>query len=177
MSIRERSVAVASADGARLLTETAGQRGAQPGRAVPRMVMSIASESSLVPAVRHSVRATAAIRGSSELAGQLELLASELVSNAVRYGGGGGVTVLLTIQGGVALLEVEDRSDAEPVVCPVGEDDEGGRGLALVAVLADAWGWRPAGRGGKRVWVRVLEPCCPAAFTKGTPEGCWHQRG
>lgn len=145
------------AEGAGLLAETAMHGDSPPSTMVPCVVIgvSIASEPSLVPDVRHSVRAVVAIWGSPELAERLELLASELVSNAVRHGGGHDVTVLLKVQGGTALLEVADHSDAEPIAHHAGDDDEGGRGLALVSLLSDAWGWHPAESGGKTVWASL----------------------
>ncbi|MFF0626761.1 ATP-binding protein [Streptomyces sp. NPDC004296] len=132
--------------------QTAVRQDAPPSAGVV-IAVSLAAEPSLVPDVRHSLRAVVLMWGSLELADQLELLASELVSNAVRHGGGDDVTVLLKVQGGSALLEVTDHSGTEPIPRSAGADDEGGRGLALVGLLADVWGWYPAPRGRKTVWA------------------------
>ncbi|NJP99906.1 ATP-binding protein [Streptomyces sp. PLAI1-29] len=73
--------------------------------------------------------------------------------------------------GGVApetvRVEVADRSARPPRRrCAEGEET-GGRGLELVAGLADRWGWRSEGSG-KAIWCEVdrsapSPPCRPAA--------------
>lgn len=153
----ERSVPVAPAEGAGWPAEAAGHQDAPSATVRPGVVIavSLAAEPSLVADVRHSVRAVVAICGSPELADRLELVASELVSNAVRHGGGHEVSVLMKVQGGTALLEVADADGSSPVPRPAGAADEDGRGLALIGALADAWGWHPRTHGGKTVWASL----------------------
>ncbi len=89
------------------------------------------------------------------------LLVSEIFSNSVRHSGsgvpGGMVTVAVTAGGDVVRVEVTDRSGpGVPQLHPAGFDAEGGRGLGLVAGLAERWGWRR--RGGRTVTWFELRP-------------------
>lgn len=82
------------------------------------------------------------------------LLTSELVTNAVVHGTG-AVTLVVRCDGAALRVEVED---GDPT-CPTPRTDpdtagENGRGLALVAALADRWGAEPHA-GGKRVWFEL----------------------
>jgi anti-sigma regulatory factor (Ser/Thr protein kinase) len=78
------------------------------------------------------------------------LLVSELFSNSLRHSGSGGpggtVAVTVTCGGGVVRVEVTDRSGpGVPALRPGDGVAEGGRGLLLVAGLAERWGWRRCG--------------------------------
>ncbi|MER6688684.1 ATP-binding protein [Streptomyces minutiscleroticus] len=88
------------------------------------------------------------------------LAADELFANAVRHGGAGPddtVTVVVERTGDALRVTVADRSPLLP--CPRRADaaDERGRGLAIVAALADDWGISPPETGGtgKRVWFTL----------------------
>jgi two-component sensor histidine kinase len=85
----------------------------------------------------------------------VELLVSEIVTNAVVHGQGGRVRFLLAYdEPGDVRIEVDDRSPAPahaPVeVQPLNPEAENGRGMLLVATLARAWGRR-----GTRTWCTV----------------------
>ncbi|MEU0151314.1 ATP-binding protein [Micromonospora fulviviridis] len=81
------------------------------------------------------------------------LVADELVSNAVRHGGG------------CLSLHLHARDD-EVTVCAVDgsavvprrrdPDGDGGRGLRIIEALCRAWGVEDLPDGGKRVWVRLV---------------------
>ena len=73
-----------------------------------------------------------------------------------RAGGAGDAVVLrVTAQGPVVRVEVDDCSEHLPEVGPDGGSGaESGRGLLLVAELAQRWGAHPF-PGGKRVWFEV----------------------
>ncbi|MER5546846.1 ATP-binding protein [Streptomyces sp. CG4] len=80
-----------------------------------------------------------------ELADAVTLSVSELVTNAVTHCRTpyAQVEVTLTLREAELMLEVSDPDrDALPRCHDSGPDEEGGRGLALVEVLADAWGCR-----------------------------------
>ena len=90
-----------------------------------------------------------------EVRSTLQVLTSEVVTNAIAHGG--GEIVLRTSRvAGEAHVEVLDGSAQEPRLGSAEPDAEGGRGLMLVEALASAWGVRrPADRGGKAVWFTV----------------------
>ncbi|MGW3738966.1 SpoIIE family protein phosphatase [Streptomyces sp. NPDC005148] len=84
-----------------------------------------------------------------------ELIASELVTNAVRYAT--GPTELRLINDRALICEVSDNSNVAPQLRHAEDDDEGGRGLYLVAQLAQHWGARRTGRG-KTIWTEQALP-------------------
>ncbi|MFF2043203.1 SpoIIE family protein phosphatase [Kitasatospora sp. NPDC058170] len=105
--------------------------------------------------------------GVAELVDTAELLASELVTNAIRHTDRDAMfTARLyresTTDGGRARLrvEVEDESDLWPTRRTPGEQASSGRGLMLVEALADGWGVEPRGSG-KRMWFELT--ATPAA--------------
>ncbi|SFD79453.1 ATP-binding protein [Streptomyces aidingensis] len=89
-----------------------------------------------------------------------ELLVSELVTNAVRYGGG-PVELLLEERSGRLRCAVGDRRAELPHLAPCDQDSEGGRGLHLVDTLADDWGVDRDASGGKTVWFELTPPPLP----------------
>ncbi|GAA3119060.1 hypothetical protein GCM10010449_46420 [Streptomyces rectiviolaceus] len=100
------------------------------------------------------------------------LLLSELMTNAVRHGrapAGREVGARCVLDGSVFRVEVADASGVLPCPREAGPGDESGRGLALVELLADAWGSysRPYGIG-KTVWIELA---LPGAEPDGAPPG------
>ncbi|MFF3503689.1 ATP-binding protein [Streptomyces sp. NPDC003247] len=110
-----------------------------------------------VPSTRQRVRKALADWGvADELADGVTLLANELVTNAVTHCrvSYAQVGVTLIHHGTDLILEVSDPDrDRLPRLHHSGPDEEGGRGLALVEALADAWGCRQE-RYAKCVWAR-----------------------
>ncbi|MEN3583234.1 SpoIIE family protein phosphatase [Streptomyces sp. ZYX-F-203] len=93
--------------------------------------------------------------GLESLADTTELLVSELVTNALRYGEGDiGLRLLLDR---TLVCEVWDSGLVQPRRRRARDTDEGGRGLQLVGMLSAAWGSRRA-RGGKTVWFELSPP-------------------
>ncbi|MFE7775069.1 SpoIIE family protein phosphatase [Streptomyces sp. NPDC057445] len=88
-----------------------------------------------------------------------QLIASELVTNAVRYSS--GPVGLRLIRDTVLTFEVSDTSNASPHLRHAEDDDEGGRGLDMVAHLARRWGTRRTGSG-KIIWTEQPLPGVPA---------------
>jgi anti-sigma regulatory factor (Ser/Thr protein kinase) len=80
-----------------------------------------------------------------------ELLLSELVSNAVKYGGDGDIGVTFERYDGRFRTEVVDQGDGFAAVLRNREDGDspGGWGLPLVQTLSDRWG---AHEGSTHVW-------------------------
>ncbi|GAA4047109.1 SpoIIE family protein phosphatase [Streptomyces shaanxiensis] len=80
-----------------------------------------------------------------------ELVVSELVTNALRYGRE-PVRLRLIHEGRTLICEVFDSSSTAPHLRRARVFDEGGRGLLLVAQLTQRWGTR-AEAIGKSVWA------------------------
>ncbi|MGA5816658.1 ATP-binding protein [Kitasatospora sp. NPDC094028] len=115
-----------------------------------------------VPVARRQVRALIVDWGvllddGSRLA--LDMVTSELVTNAVRHSDQPVLTVALHVSVGLrrALVEVYDGSAVLPRRRTVGADAESGRGLALVGCLALACGAARTEHG-KRVWAELALP-------------------
>jgi anti-sigma regulatory factor (Ser/Thr protein kinase) len=87
----------------------------------------------------------------------VELLVTELVANALRYGVG-HVAVRIDRRADRLRIGVWDASPDPPILGepPPTVDDERGRGLHIVEALASAWGWdADATAGGKTVWFEL----------------------
>ncbi|MFJ8820441.1 ATP-binding protein [Streptomyces sp. NPDC102467] len=113
-------------------------------------------------------RARAAVRGQladwdlEELGDVTTLLVSELVTNSLRHASGPIGVRLCRPRGsdGALLVEVSDPLPDPPRARAAAPDDEGGRGLQLVAGVSRSWGTRPgdARTGGKTVWFELALP-------------------
>ena len=140
------------------------------------------------------------------IAETLVLVVSELVTNAVVHtgcpavlrllmpvdtvvaAGGAGAAVAGTPDGaggavavvGPVRVEVADASRVAPAPRHAGDDEDAtnGRGLELVELLCDRWGWYPDGSG-KRVWCEIdaaaveAEPCTAGAGAPMDEVGNW----
>jgi PAS domain S-box-containing protein len=84
-----------------------------------------------------------------------ELIASELVTNAIRYAK--PPVRLRLIRSHVLTCEVSDGSSTSPRLRHARSTDEGGRGLLLVARCSERWGTRYTDDG-KTVWVEQSIP-------------------
>ncbi|MEU1488656.1 ATP-binding protein [Streptomyces sp. NPDC005776] len=91
----------------------------------------------------------------------LTLIVAELSANAVCHGlvPGRDFRLCVSAEGTALRVEVTDtRGERIPVLTEPSDDldgdGDGGRGLVLVAALADRWGWYPCTDGpGKTVWA------------------------
>ncbi|MFL4950161.1 ATP-binding protein [Streptomyces sp. MMS24-I31] len=119
---------------------------------------------------RMTVRAALHSHGMGEVLDTVELLASELVTNAYRHTQGPASLRLTALSDGRLRVGVWDSDPYLPApfdgsprdrVPPVAVGADGGRGLFLVQQYADSWGGRPLGgdplgRGaGKLLWFEV----------------------
>ncbi|MFF6880359.1 SpoIIE family protein phosphatase [Streptomyces sp. NPDC012474] len=84
-----------------------------------------------------------------------ELVVSELVTNAIRYGE--PPIRLRLIRDASLICEVSDASNTAPHLRRARAFDEGGRGLLLVAQLTQGWGTRHTGNG-KTIWCAQALP-------------------
>ncbi|MER6565420.1 SpoIIE family protein phosphatase [Streptomyces sp. NPDC001093] len=90
-----------------------------------------------------------------EVAFTAELVVSELVTNAIRYGQ--PPIQLRLIREAALICEVSDGSGTAPHLRRARTFDEGGRGLLLVAQLARRWGTRHLAQG-KTIWAEIELP-------------------
>jgi|HubBroStandDraft_6_1064221.scaffolds.fasta_scaffold373869_2 anti-sigma regulatory factor (Ser/Thr protein kinase) len=118
---------------------------------------------SAVPCARGHVRTVALEWGLSDLADTAELLASELVTNAVQASGRlkpadraaiPVVRIWLVSDRISMVIHVWDASGELPTRKDTGPDEEGGRGLMLVDTLGKEWGSYQKAQG-KVVWVMI----------------------
>ncbi|MGW0881013.1 SpoIIE family protein phosphatase [Streptomyces sp. NPDC002671] len=109
------------------------------------------NEPTVVAAARHLVDDQLTEWGLAEVSFTTELMVSELVTNAIRYGRP-PIQLRLIHQGDKLICEVYDSSGTTPHMRRARIFDEGGRGLLLVAQLAESWGTRHD-RVGKTVWA------------------------
>ena len=113
------------------------------------------AESHAVRQARATVRRTLHEWGLAVLEDEAVLLVSELVTNSLRYAHGPiGVRM---VRGRSLLVEVSDPLPDPPRPQQAGDEDEGGRGLQLVARSARRWGTRH-GAMGKTVWFELPLP-------------------
>ncbi|WP_327239131.1 SpoIIE family protein phosphatase [Streptomyces sp. NBC_01318] len=94
--------------------------------------------------------------GLEDLLFSTELIVSELVTNAIRYGR--QPAELRLIRHDVLVCEVTDSSGTQPRLRRAATTDEGGRGLFLVAQLGQRWGCRH-GQNRKTIWSEQLIEC------------------
>ncbi|MGW2996347.1 ATP-binding protein, partial [Streptomyces sp. NPDC001193] len=111
---------------------------------------TVSADPSLVAGVRAAATRQLADWGLDELAFAAELMLSELVTNAVRYGTE-PIQVRL-VHDRALICEVSDGSNTAPHLRRAASTEEGGRGLFLVAQLARAWGTRYTAQG-KVIWA------------------------
>jgi anti-sigma regulatory factor (Ser/Thr protein kinase) len=117
---------------------------------------SLPSNSSSPSAARAFVRDVLAEWGLDELEPDACLVASELVTNGLRHGGG-VESITLTANNRYLQVAVADRAAMRSPRRLYRElTAEGGRGIALVEAVADTWGTtRPRAHQGKAVWCRL----------------------
>ncbi|MGX1668635.1 ATP-binding protein [Streptomyces sp. NPDC055400] len=115
-----------------------------------------------------------------QVQGDLELMAGELIANAVVHTGA-PLVVCVRWAGERLRVEVTDVDAVVPSAASAGEDAETGRGLLLVEALADAWGVAPD-RAGKTVWFEkglgstpLARPVDASPGARPTVAGCSRQ--
>jgi serine phosphatase RsbU (regulator of sigma subunit)/anti-sigma regulatory factor (Ser/Thr protein kinase) len=131
-----------------------------PGRVAD---WSVPADPARVSDIRAAVTHRLSEWGLQDVAFTAELLLSELVTNAVRYGSG-PIHVRL-IHDRTLICEVADTSSTAPHMRHAATYDEGGRGLFLVAQLAESWGTRHTADG-KVIWAE----CALQPQSGGVPE-------
>ncbi|MEV5954362.1 ATP-binding protein [Streptomyces sp. NPDC051987] len=123
--------------------------------------LTIPNDLRAVTVSRHTLRLVLTAHELVPFLDVAELVATELVSNAVRHTNGPAALRIRWSPPGTLRIGAWD-ADPEPPEPPVplerlGEVEEG-RGLALVRACSDLWGWQPLSRFGNRgkyVWCEV----------------------
>ncbi|MFF3505707.1 SpoIIE family protein phosphatase [Streptomyces sp. NPDC003247] len=110
----------------------------------------IPSDPAAVAPLRVACERRLAAWGLEHLGFATELILSELVTNAIRYGSP-PITVRL-LYDRTLICEVSDGSSTSPHLRRAAATDEGGRGLFLVARFAQRWGTRYTAQG-KVIWT------------------------
>ncbi len=113
------------------------------------------SDPAVVSRSRAAVTDRLAAWGLDELAFTTELIASELVTNAIRHAT--GPVQLRLLRDRALICEVSDGSGTSPRLRRARSTDEGGRGLFLVAQLTERWGTRYTPNG-KIIWTEQPLP-------------------
>ncbi|MFB7419817.1 SpoIIE family protein phosphatase [Streptomyces sp. NPDC056210] len=111
---------------------------------------ALPADASVVGTARRLVGRQLASWNLDEAAFTTELVVSELVTNAIRYGKG-PIRLRLIHDHGHLLSEVTDANSASPHLRHARESDEGGRGLYIVMRLSSRWGVRHS-RQDKTIW-------------------------
>ncbi|MGW2014694.1 ATP-binding SpoIIE family protein phosphatase [Streptomyces sp. NPDC001927] len=117
--------------------------------------LDLPSDFAAVSGARRFAADTLGAWGLDELSFTTELIVSELVTNAIRYGKP-PVHLRLVLDSALT-CEVFDANSTAPHMRRARTFDEGGRGLLLVAQFAERWGTRH-GREGKTIWAEQALP-------------------
>ncbi|MEY9962635.1 PAS domain-containing protein/anti-sigma regulatory factor (Ser/Thr protein kinase) [Streptacidiphilus sp. MAP12-16] len=113
-------------------------------------VWDLAPDFAGVAEARRNAAAQLDAWGLTEIAFVTELVVSELVTNAIRYGA--EPIQLRLIYDRSLICEVSDGNSTSPHLRRARVFDEGGRGLLLVAQLTNRWGTRHTATG-KTIWT------------------------
>lgn len=136
------------------------RRGLDTPRSGGRLQQHVApGDPEALTAARHLIRSAVRTWGLSGRADDIELVADELITNALIHTEGAAVVTLRVLTGAERRLrvEVEDASSALPRRRDAGGSGVSGRGLLLVDRLTDVWGVEARG-GGKCVWCEFAAP-------------------
>ncbi|MFI6002820.1 SpoIIE family protein phosphatase [Streptomyces sp. NPDC051366] len=135
----------------------------------------VPADPAAVSRVRNAGSAQLAAWGLGDIAFTAELILSELITNAIRYGTAPIRVRLLRDRN--LICEVSDGSSTSPHLRYAATTDEGGRGLFLVAQYAERWGTRYTERG-KVIWAELPltggpEPALPVMDLESLEDLAW----
>jgi len=123
-----------------------------------RSYLELIAAPGAVPYARRCIRQTLAASKLGGIADDVELVISELVTNAGRatlsMQAAAPVALYLALERGRLYALAWDCCPDLPVLRAHATDAESGRGLELVSALSDEWGACAEQRGGKVTWAR-----------------------
>lgn len=153
---------------------------AETGAATDIAVCALGPRRESVKSARDFARETLVRWGAAKLTGDLTLVVSELVTNALCHGMAGApaapdgeadddrgpsghpVQLAMLRKGTRVMCAVQDPGCGLPTPQELGDGAETGRGLHIVECFSTAWGWFPlngaATRSGKVVWAMFQIP-------------------
>jgi anti-sigma regulatory factor (Ser/Thr protein kinase) len=106
----------------------------------------------------------------AHIADDAEVIVSELATNALKAARPlpdlQPITLYLQASDDYLMIQVRDALAAAPAPRPHAIDSETGRGLDIVSLLSDRWGFYHPADGGKVVWAALVTGAAP-----GTPPG------
>ncbi|MFI1960307.1 SpoIIE family protein phosphatase [Streptomyces althioticus] len=114
----------------------------------------IPADPALVAPIRKQVLDQLAAWELTDASFTAELVVSELVTNAIRYGAP-PIRLRLIHDAATLICEVSDTNHTAPHLRRAKTWDEGGRGLLLVAQLTQRWGTRHTTEG-KTIWAELV---------------------
>lgn len=140
---------------------------ARAGRASSMVArFRVGAQAESVKRARDFAAATLRSWNRGDLGDSVQLVVSELVTNALRHGLAGRVEdalslghvdtrveLILACEPRYLTCAVTDPSDDIPVVAAPADLTECGRGLHVVAACSRRWGWTRFATGGKAVWA------------------------
>ena len=154
-----------------------------PARALGVNFLTLAAVPAAVGRSRELVRLGLDRWGLASLAADAEMMVSELATNAIQATGRTDADAtrddagddaaafqvrLLLFEAGI-VIEVWDADPAPPAPQHGTGEEEGGRGLMIVAALSAKWDWFPAPQGGKVVWAECAIPPRPLTDAEWWP--------
>ncbi|WP_238019358.1 SpoIIE family protein phosphatase [Dactylosporangium sp. AC04546] len=121
----------------------------------PGAVRRFHSEAASAASARRFAADVLTAWGLGDLVDTARLLVGEVITNAVQHTVG-DVQVRIALRGSRLRVEVRDASERRPSPRAAATDSESGRGLQIVASLADDWGFDVHEGGGKIVWFELV---------------------
>ena len=132
--------------------------------AAHQLILSLPAAPTAVTVARHQAVDAIAdwdVELDDDVVRTAELVISELVTNSVRHTATGQVSMDVRIVNAVLRIEVCDESPVLPELNLPEGHSENGRGLFLVAALAERYGAEPT-PAGKRCWAEIALTTAPA---------------
>lgn len=131
-----------------------GPTGSPNGAGDESTVIVVASDLTAVADARSHLGEVAALWLLDDLP-TLELVASELITNAIVHTGSRPVVRLANLGDGCVRLEVADEAPERPVRIVPYEQHTRGLGLHIVDALCESWGVTEPGPSSKVVWATL----------------------